>query len=99
MCTNNAIISNNQSKDLIALRCLNDIRKPLDPSLQAILIILIIFKKYGYFIIIIHILHSTNDELTYLGMLLAAVYLQQMQNMATDLLEGYLAQWMLVYCD
>ncbi len=42
MCTNNAIISNNQSKDLIALRCLNDIRKPLDPSLQAILIILII---------------------------------------------------------
>ncbi len=30
--------------------------------------------------IIIHILHSTNDELTYLGMLLAAVYLQQMQN-------------------
>ncbi len=51
------------------------------------------------FIIIIHILHSTNDELTYLGMLLATVYLQQMQNMATDLLEGYLAQWMLVFCD
>ncbi len=29
---------------------------------------------------------------TYLGMLLAAVYLHQMQNMTTDLLEGYLAQ-------
>jgi len=62
MCTNNVIISNNQSKDLIAIRCLRD----TSSCLQVIFIILIIHWELWLFLpplFIYPILNSTSDEL------------------------------------
>ncbi len=85
MCTNNAIISNNQSKDLIALWCLHVKSKALHSCLHAISIILIICLNCGYFFTaIIHIPHCTAQMMDSerAGVLLAAViiYFRLMQN-------------------
>ncbi len=45
MCTNNEIISNNQSKDLIALWCLHVKSKALHSRLHAISNIIIIIRQ------------------------------------------------------
>ncbi len=60
MRTNNAIISKNKSKNLIALWCLHVKSKALHSRLHLIYIILIFAKNCGYFFTaIIHIPHCT----------------------------------------
>ncbi len=76
MRTNNAIISNNQSKDLIALWCLHVKSKSLHSRLHAISIIRIIRKDlWLFFTAIIHIPHCTAQMMDSerAGVLLAAV--------------------------
>ncbi len=51
MRTNNAIISNNQSKDLIALWCLHVKSKALTPVYMQFTLFLLFAKNCGYFLL------------------------------------------------
>ncbi len=85
MRTNNAIISNNQSKDLLALWCLHVKSKALTPVYMQFPLFLLFAKNCGYFLLpFIHIPHWTAQMMDSerAGVLLAAVliYLRLMHN-------------------
>jgi len=98
MCTNNAIISNIQSKDLIAVRCLH-VTSNLLPFTCHFHYLDYSPRSVVSFVVIIHIPHNTNNELTYIRHVtvhcpltsnLKYSYIFQLF-LITDILEGYSA--------